>query len=178
MRGRSETPQLASDVRDLMPIHQGEPDGVEPRHHLGPWREANTAALLPEGHLPAKVGDAFPRPKARQFPAQDGEGNSAFARDLSSQRPPRRCACLGLDVRVACRQSCPTSPQCRRERRQGDPDGSGWNTQACGHGLSPLAPSIASCAHRLACLQKSVPDRGGWLESCLSRRRSPRLPNA
>src|SRR5207248_1012345 len=47
VRVRSETPELASDVRDLMQIHQGEHHGVEHRQHLGHRREADTAAILP-----------------------------------------------------------------------------------------------------------------------------------
>ena len=76
---RSETPELASDVRDLMQIHQREYDGVEHSKHLGYRREADATVILPQCHITAKVGDDFPRPNARESPAQDAQGHSAFA---------------------------------------------------------------------------------------------------
>src|SRR5437868_15529173 len=59
VRVRSETPDLTSDVRDLMQIHQGEHDGVEHREHLGHRREADAAVILPQSYIAAPVEPIF-----------------------------------------------------------------------------------------------------------------------
>ena len=46
IRVRGEAPTLASDVRDLMQIHQGEHDGVEDGEHLSHRRQAHAAIIL------------------------------------------------------------------------------------------------------------------------------------
>src|SRR5712692_1508537 len=53
LRIRGKAANLASDVRNLMQIHQGEDQGVEDREHVGHGRKANAAAIfLQEGIAP------------------------------------------------------------------------------------------------------------------------------
>ena len=59
VRVRGETPDLASDVRDLMQIHQREHHAIEHREHLGHKREADAATILPYGHIAAPVETIF-----------------------------------------------------------------------------------------------------------------------
>jgi hypothetical protein len=56
MRGKAAN--LASDVRNLMQIHQGEDQRVEDREHVGHGRKANAAAIFPpSGHRASNADD-------------------------------------------------------------------------------------------------------------------------
>src|SRR5258708_22145080 len=56
---RGEAPDLPSDVRHLMGIHQGEHHGVQDREHLGYRRKVNPTANLPQRDIAPKVGADF-----------------------------------------------------------------------------------------------------------------------
>jgi len=58
---RGEAPDLPSDVRHLMGIHQGEHHGVQDREHLGYRRKVNPTAILSQGDITPKVGADFQR---------------------------------------------------------------------------------------------------------------------
>src|SRR5260221_9373607 len=62
VRVRGEASELASDVRDLMPIHQREHHGVEHSQHLSHQREADTTTILPQGHIATPVETIFHGP--------------------------------------------------------------------------------------------------------------------
>ncbi len=47
VRVKGEAPNLASDVRDLVQIHQGEHHRVEHGQHLSHWWEADTTTIFP-----------------------------------------------------------------------------------------------------------------------------------
>jgi hypothetical protein len=97
---RGEAPDLPSDVRHLMGIHQGEHHGVQDREHLGYRRKVNPTAILPQRDIAPKVGADFPRSTDHESAAPVPEENTACAGDWSSHRPLRRCACLGFCVPV------------------------------------------------------------------------------
>jgi len=64
VRMRSEAPTLASDVGNLVQIHQGEHEAVEHGQHLRHRRQAHAASILAQGGITAEVGADFPRPNA------------------------------------------------------------------------------------------------------------------
>jgi hypothetical protein len=64
VRMRSEAPTLASDVGNLVHIHQGEHEAVEHSQHLGHRRQAHAAPILAQGGIAAEVGADFPRTNA------------------------------------------------------------------------------------------------------------------
>ena len=64
VRMRSEAPALASDVGNLVQIHQGEHEAIEYGQHLGHRRPADAASILAQGGITAKVGADFPRTNA------------------------------------------------------------------------------------------------------------------
>ena len=59
---RGEAPALASDVGNLMQIHQGEHHGVEDSEHLRHRWEADAALILAQGHIAAPVESIFHGP--------------------------------------------------------------------------------------------------------------------
>src|SRR5260370_22657510 len=67
VRVRGEAPALASDVRDLMQIHQREHGRVEHSQHLRYRWEANAAPILPQRHIAAPVEPIFHGPMRTNY---------------------------------------------------------------------------------------------------------------
>ena len=62
VRMRGEAPTLASDVLDLVSIHQSQHEAVEHGQHLSHWRQADAAPILAQGRITAPVEPIFDRP--------------------------------------------------------------------------------------------------------------------
>src|SRR3989442_1416428 len=62
IRVRGEASALASDVRDLMQIHQEEHDRIEHGQHLRYRWEAHAASILPQRRIAAPVEPIFHGP--------------------------------------------------------------------------------------------------------------------
>jgi hypothetical protein len=62
VRMRGETPTLASDVGNLMQIHQGEHHGVEHGQHLSHQREAHATTIFSQGRIASPVEPIFHGP--------------------------------------------------------------------------------------------------------------------
>src|SRR5260370_7780401 len=69
VRMRSEAPTLASDVGNLVQIHQGEHEAVEHGHHLRHRRQAHAPSRLPHGRLTPQLPPPIPRPNPAYTPA-------------------------------------------------------------------------------------------------------------
>ncbi len=62
VRMRSEAPTLASDVGNLVQIHQGEHEAIEHGQHLRHLRPAHAAPILAQGGIAAPVEPIFHGP--------------------------------------------------------------------------------------------------------------------
>src|SRR5258708_12644782 len=81
VRMRSEAPTLASDVGNLVQIHQGEHEAIEHGQHLRHLRPAHAAPILAQGGIAAPVEPIFHGPMRPDYLRQP-LGSAALFRPL------------------------------------------------------------------------------------------------
>ena len=62
LRMRGKAPDLASDMGNLMEIHQGKDQGIEHSKHLSQRGNADATSVFPKGHVATPVEAMFDRP--------------------------------------------------------------------------------------------------------------------